>query len=68
MFHASRVGLRQVVRRMREFAVNEHADPKSWKPARLLSQLAAAGRSFDDVPIRKGKVARAPRAMGTRRV
>ena len=33
MFHANRVGLRQVVRRMREFAANPHADPASWKPA-----------------------------------
>jgi 3-hydroxyacyl-CoA dehydrogenase len=49
MFHASRVGLGQVVRRMREFAGNPHADPRFWKPARLLARLAAEGRSFDGV-------------------
>jgi 3-hydroxyacyl-CoA dehydrogenase len=49
MFHASRVGLGLVVRRMREFAANPHADPPSWKPAKLLARLAAEGRSFDGV-------------------
>jgi 3-hydroxyacyl-CoA dehydrogenase len=49
MFHASRVGLGQVVRRMREFAGNPHADPPFWKPAKLLARLAAEGRSFDGV-------------------
>jgi 3-hydroxyacyl-CoA dehydrogenase len=39
MFYASRVGLGQVVRRMKQFG---------WKPARLIAQLAAAGKSFDD--------------------
>jgi 3-hydroxyacyl-CoA dehydrogenase len=48
MFHASQVGLGKVVRRMREFAANPHAEPQSWKPARLLARLAAAGRRFDD--------------------
>jgi len=55
MFHASRVGLGQVVRRMREFAANQHADPDSWKPAKLLAQLAAAGRTFDDASVKKRK-------------
>ncbi|HEU5136312.1 MAG TPA: 3-hydroxyacyl-CoA dehydrogenase NAD-binding domain-containing protein [Steroidobacteraceae bacterium] len=41
MFHASRVGLGRVVRRMKEFG---------WKPARLIVQLAAAGSTFDDAP------------------
>lgn len=50
MFHAGRVGLGQVLRRMREFAANEHAEPAFWKPAKLLASLAAAGGSFDDVP------------------
>jgi 3-hydroxyacyl-CoA dehydrogenase len=50
MFHASRVGLGRVLRRMHEFAANPHADPPSWKPAKLLAQLAAAGRTFDDGP------------------
>jgi 3-hydroxyacyl-CoA dehydrogenase len=52
MFHASRVGLGRVLRRMRDFAANPHADPPSWKPARLLTRLAAAGQTFDDA---KGK-------------
>jgi 3-hydroxyacyl-CoA dehydrogenase len=50
MFHASRVGLSQILRRMQEFAANEHGDPASWKPAKLLQKLAAEGRSFDDPP------------------
>jgi 3-hydroxyacyl-CoA dehydrogenase len=50
MFHASRMGLRTVLRRMREFAANVHADPNFWKPARLISQLAAAGRTFEAAP------------------
>jgi 3-hydroxyacyl-CoA dehydrogenase len=48
MFHASQVGLGSVVRRMKEFATNPHADPKFWKPAPLIVKLAAAGLSFDD--------------------
>ena len=49
MFHASQVGLGRVVRRMRGFG---------WKPAKLLVDLAAAGRGFDDSPragANKGK-------------
>ena len=30
MFYASRVGLGRVLRRMKEFAANQHADPASW--------------------------------------
>jgi 3-hydroxyacyl-CoA dehydrogenase len=48
MFHASRVGLGQVVRRMKEFAANPHADPAFWRPAKLLAQLAAQGKTFED--------------------
>jgi 3-hydroxyacyl-CoA dehydrogenase len=55
LFHASRVGLGTVVRRMKEFAANPHADPAFWKPARLLSQLAAAGKTFDDVSPKRSK-------------
>jgi 3-hydroxyacyl-CoA dehydrogenase len=62
MFYASRVGLRQVVRRMREFAANSHADPAFWKPARLLATLAAQGRGFEDeAPPNKGRTAREKR-------
>ncbi len=50
MFHASRMGLGQVLRRMREFAANEHAEPGFWKPAKLLTRLAAEGRTFDETP------------------
>jgi 3-hydroxyacyl-CoA dehydrogenase len=53
MFYASRIGLKQVVRRMGEFAANPHADAAFWKPAKLLSALAAQGRSFEDGPPAK---------------
>jgi 3-hydroxyacyl-CoA dehydrogenase len=55
MFHASRTGLNLVLRRMREFAANRHADPAFWKPARLIVRLAAAGLTFDDAPPAKSK-------------
>jgi 3-hydroxyacyl-CoA dehydrogenase len=54
MFHASSVGLKQVVRRMKEFAANKHAEPDFWRPSKRLAALAAAGKSFEDVPA-KGK-------------
>jgi hypothetical protein len=50
MFHASRVGLKSVLRRMKEFAANPLAEPAFWKPATLLARLAAEGRTFDDTP------------------
>jgi 3-hydroxyacyl-CoA dehydrogenase len=50
MFHASQAGLGSVLRRMREFAANPHAEPGSWQPAKLLQKLAAAGRGFEDAP------------------
>jgi 3-hydroxyacyl-CoA dehydrogenase len=65
MFHASRVGLGQVLRRMREFATNKHADPESWKPAKLLVRLAAEGRGFEGPDV-KPKKSRA-RAKGKSR-
>jgi 3-hydroxyacyl-CoA dehydrogenase len=48
MFYASRVGLGSVVRRMKQFG---------WKPAKLIVQLAAAGKTFDDAAPanKKGK-------------
>jgi 3-hydroxyacyl-CoA dehydrogenase len=52
MFHASRVGLMQVLRRMKQFAANPHASPAFWKPAKLIVQLAAQGRKFDDSPMK----------------
>jgi 3-hydroxyacyl-CoA dehydrogenase len=56
MFHASRMGLKAVLRRMKEFAANPHADPPFWKPAPLISRLAAEGRSFDDASSGSGRV------------
>jgi 3-hydroxyacyl-CoA dehydrogenase len=44
MYHASQVGLGQVMRRMLEFG---------WKPAKLIAQLAAGGRGFEDAPAHK---------------
>jgi 3-hydroxyacyl-CoA dehydrogenase len=56
MFHAGRIGLGTVVRRMRDFAANDHADPAFWKPARLLARLAAAGKTFDEAaPAKRSK-------------
>ncbi len=53
MFHASQVGLGQVVRRMRQFATNPHGDPRFWKPAPLIERLARTGRGFEDEPVAK---------------
>jgi 3-hydroxyacyl-CoA dehydrogenase len=53
MFHAGRIGLKRVLRRMKEFASNPHADPGFWKPARLLATLAAEGRNFDEAPLKR---------------
>ncbi len=65
MFHASRVGLNHILRRMKEFAANEHArkmgEAGSWKPAKLLQKLAAEGRSFDDPPVTKAAKTRRAR-------
>jgi len=47
MFYASRKGLGSVVRRMKQFG---------WRPARLLADLAAAGKTFDDPPPTRKKV------------
>jgi 3-hydroxyacyl-CoA dehydrogenase len=56
MFHAGRMGLGLVLRRMREFAGNPHADPAFWKPAKLLTRLASTGGNFDDAPAAKSRV------------
>jgi 3-hydroxyacyl-CoA dehydrogenase len=47
MLYADSVGLFNVVRRMREFAANPHADPAFWQPAARLAQLAAEGKTFN---------------------
>ncbi len=52
MYHAGRVGLGQVIRRMKEFAANAHADPRFWNPAKLIVQLAAQGKAFEDPPAK----------------
>jgi 3-hydroxyacyl-CoA dehydrogenase len=44
MFHAETVGLKKVVESMRDFARNEHADPKFWQPAKLLVDAADSGK------------------------
>ncbi len=43
MFHAQTVGLENIVASMQRFAQNEHADPKFWRPAKLLVEAAAQG-------------------------
>jgi 3-hydroxyacyl-CoA dehydrogenase len=58
MFHASRAGLQSVLRRMKEFAGNDHADPAFWKPARLITRLAIEGNTFDDPPGKAGAAKR----------
>jgi 3-hydroxyacyl-CoA dehydrogenase len=47
MFHADSVGLYNVVRSMRSFARNAHADPQFWMPAARLAQLASEGGRFN---------------------
>jgi 3-hydroxyacyl-CoA dehydrogenase len=58
MFYAGRIGLQTVARRMLEFAANKHAEPEFWRPAKLITQLAAAGATFDDAKPAKKKGAR----------
>jgi 3-hydroxyacyl-CoA dehydrogenase len=66
MFHASRRGLASVVRRMKEFATNSHAEPAFWKPAKLIMQLAAAGKTFDDAPAGRGSMVKRTRVKRRR--
>jgi len=47
MFYADTLGLYRVVRRMREFAANPHADVRFWRPAPLIERLAGAGGTFN---------------------
>ncbi|MGH6611453.1 MAG: 3-hydroxyacyl-CoA dehydrogenase NAD-binding domain-containing protein, partial [Burkholderiaceae bacterium] len=44
MFYAQSVGLDKVVASMQRFAQNKHADPKFWRPAKLLVTAAERGR------------------------
>jgi len=48
MFYADTVGLSTILRRMKQFAANPHADPEFWKPAPLLMKLAADGARFSE--------------------
>ncbi|MEO8061966.1 MAG: 3-hydroxyacyl-CoA dehydrogenase NAD-binding domain-containing protein [Pseudomonadota bacterium] len=65
MFYAGRVGLQTVARRMKAFAGNKHAEPEFWRPAKLITRLAAAGAAFDDA--RPAKTTRSARKKGARR-
>jgi 3-hydroxyacyl-CoA dehydrogenase len=47
MFYADQVGLYSVVRRMKQFAANPHAEPAFWTPAPLLARLAQSGGTFN---------------------
>jgi len=47
MFHADTIGLYNVVRSMRQFARNAHADPSFWTPAPRLAALASEGGRFN---------------------
>ncbi len=47
MFFADRKGLKNVVASMERFAKNSQADPGFWKPAPMLAQLAAEGKTFN---------------------
>jgi 3-hydroxyacyl-CoA dehydrogenase len=47
MLYADMAGLYNVVRSMRRFEANPHADPSFWKPAPLLAKLAQEGRNFN---------------------
>jgi 3-hydroxyacyl-CoA dehydrogenase len=47
MCYADEVGLYNVVRAMKRFAKNPLDDAAFWKPAPLLSRLAAEGKSFN---------------------
>jgi len=47
MFHADTIGLYNVVRSMRGFARNAHADASFWSPAPQLAKLASEGGRFN---------------------
>ena len=49
MLYADKVGLYNVVRAMRRFDAADTADRQAgaWKPAPLLAQLAAEGKTFN---------------------
>ena len=47
MNYANELGLFNVVQAMQRFAANPHDDAEFWKPAPLLAQLAAEGKTFN---------------------
>ena len=47
MNYANELGLFNVVQAMHRFATNPHDDAEFWKPAPLLTQLAAEGKTFN---------------------
>ena len=47
MNYANELGLFNVVQAMHRFAANPHDDAEFWKPAPLLTQLAAEGKTFN---------------------
>ncbi len=47
MFYADTVGLYNVIRSMNRHASNPNADPRFWKPAPLITRLAAEGKTFN---------------------
>jgi 3-hydroxyacyl-CoA dehydrogenase len=49
MFYADSMGLEEVLRRIQQFAAAPIRDPQFWKPAPLLTRLAATGESFQSV-------------------
>jgi 3-hydroxyacyl-CoA dehydrogenase len=53
MYYAGRVGLQTVARRMKAFAANPQAEPEFWRPAKLITKLAAVGATFEDGPASK---------------
>lgn len=46
MLYADTVGLYTIIKKMRQFESDPHADPEFWKPASLMLRLAAEGRGF----------------------
>jgi 3-hydroxyacyl-CoA dehydrogenase len=46
LFHADVIGLDRVVRRMKDFEANPHANPESWQSSFLLQRLAAEAKTF----------------------
>ena len=46
LFHADVIGLDRVVKRMKDFQANPHANPESWQSPFLLQRLAAEAKTF----------------------